>query len=205
MVTGFYLSTFCYHRFSLEMRVQQLRVQGHCKLWLKQHSNLLQPVEMALFLAMRSGVVTVLLCLPVQKWNIRVEWVEGDPCSTVMLFLLGSHFLEMFANKMQVLHGSDIDPVDDKELHNVIFILTTLYNFKVRKSQISNWNLVKLVKKLNGEVYFQQRDTETTFKFIKNEIGSLILQQSCAIWLNLLFHAFLISERFEYVSIRISR
>ena len=68
----------------------------------------------------------------------------------------------MFADKMQVLHGSDIDPVDDKELHNVIFILTTLYNFKVRKS-------------LNVEVYFQQRDTETTFKFIKNEILSLIL------------------------------
>lgn len=81
----------------------------------------------------------------------------------------------MFADKMQVLHGSDIDPVDDKELHNVIFALTTLYNFKVRKSQVSNWNLVELVKKLNGEVYFQQKDTETTFKYIKNEIMSLIL------------------------------
>ena len=79
-----------------------------------------------------------------------------------MLSLLGSYFLEMFADKMQVLHGSDIDPVDDKELHNVIFILTTLYNFKVRKS-------------LNGDMYFQQRDTETTFKFIKNEILSQIL------------------------------
>lgn len=53
-----------------------------------------------------------------------------------MLSLLGSYFLEMFADKMQVLHDSDNDPVDDKELHNVIFLLTTLYNFKVRKNQV---------------------------------------------------------------------
>ena len=101
--------------------------------------------------------------------NIRVEWVEENPCSTVMLSILGSYFLEMFADKMQVLHGSDNDPVDNKELHNIIFILTSLYNFKVRKNHISNWNLVKLMKKMDGGAYFQQRGRETTFKYINNE------------------------------------
>ena len=65
-----------------------------------------------------------------------MKWVKENPCSAVILSLLGSYFLEMFADKMQVLHDSDNDPVDDKELHNVIFLLTTLYNFKVRKNQV---------------------------------------------------------------------
>ena len=47
---GFHPSTFCYYSSSPEIELKmQLGVWGHCKLWLKQHSNLLKPLEMALF------------------------------------------------------------------------------------------------------------------------------------------------------------
>ena len=50
MSPGFHPSTFCYYRFSLEIEFKiQLGVLGCCKLWLKQHSDLLKPLEMALF------------------------------------------------------------------------------------------------------------------------------------------------------------
>ena len=47
---GFHPSTFCYYSFSPEIELKmQLGVWGRCKLWLKQHSNLLKALEMALF------------------------------------------------------------------------------------------------------------------------------------------------------------
>ena len=71
LVQGFFHpSTFCYHQFSLEIEFKvQLGVwrkeggRGCCKLWLKQHSNPLKPLQMALFGAVISGIVNVLLHL----------------------------------------------------------------------------------------------------------------------------------------------
>ena len=50
------------HLSELVKCYQGLRGGDGCyKLWLKQHSNLLKPLEMALFLAKISGIFTVLL------------------------------------------------------------------------------------------------------------------------------------------------
>ena len=63
---GFHPSTFCYYYFLLEVEF----IKGCCKLWLKQHSNLLKPLEVALFFVCDKWYIYCVITSNIQNFPI---------------------------------------------------------------------------------------------------------------------------------------
>ena len=77
-------SPFYYYRFSLGTEFKmQLRGQGVCcKLWLNQHSNLLKPLEMAIFFVCDKWqyyVVVILSGTNIIRDNIITSNIQDNP------------------------------------------------------------------------------------------------------------------------------